>query len=76
LNSGPGRTGETDFFIPQPLLLNASPSPEKNPLKGALDTLEPPPVLGSWRRMYTVVLVVHGLLIMAFWLFGRYWAAA
>jgi hypothetical protein len=56
--------------------VNVSPSPEKKPLNNALDTLEPPPILGSWRRMYTVVLVVHGLLILAFWLFGRYWSAA
>ena len=30
-----------------------------------------PPVLGSWRRVYTVVLVLHLLLILAFYFFSR-----
>lgn len=30
-----------------------------------------PPVLGSWRRVYSVVLVLHLLLILAFYFFSR-----
>ena len=30
-----------------------------------------PPVLGSWRNVYAVVLVLHLLLILAFYFFSR-----
>ncbi len=30
-----------------------------------------PPVLGSWRNIYIVVLVLHLLLLVAFYLFSR-----
>jgi len=32
---------------------------------------EPPPFLGAWPRVYAAVLVFLGLLIAAFYLFGR-----
>jgi hypothetical protein len=35
---------------------------------------EPPPFLGSWRRIYTVVLVYLVTLITVFWLFGKAWS--
>lgn len=31
----------------------------------------PPPILGSWRRMYTTVLVYLALLIFVFYIFTR-----
>ncbi|MBI1193495.1 MAG: hypothetical protein GC205_10015 [Bacteroidetes bacterium] len=61
---------EKTWFMTQP------PSPKKTPGHAELPELEPPPVLGTWRRMYTVVLVLHVLLIIGFWLFGRYWSGA
>jgi hypothetical protein len=35
---------------------------------------EPPPFLGSWRRVYTVVLVYLAFLIVAFYAFTRAFA--
>ncbi len=37
------------------------------------DDLEPddPPILGNWKNMYLVVLVLHTLLIIAFYLISR-----
>jgi hypothetical protein len=32
---------------------------------------EPPPFLGSWRRIYAIVLVYLGLLIAVFYAFTR-----
>lgn len=32
---------------------------------------EPPPLLGTWRRVYLAVLGWLGLLIFLFWLFTR-----
>jgi hypothetical protein len=32
---------------------------------------EPPPILGSWRRIYTVVLCYLAFLILILYLFGR-----
>jgi hypothetical protein len=32
---------------------------------------EPPPILGSWRRIYIVVLWYLAFLILAFYIFGR-----
>ena len=32
---------------------------------------EPPPFLGTWRRIYTAVLVYLALLIVAFYVFMR-----
>lgn len=30
---------------------------------------EPPPILGSWNRLYIVVLLIHALIILAFYIF-------
>ena len=35
---------------------------------------EQPPILGSWPRMYTVVLVLHVILIVLFYLFSNAYA--
>jgi len=35
---------------------------------------EEPPILGSWRSMYTVVIVLHVLLIILFYLFSKAYA--
>lgn len=32
---------------------------------------EPPPFLGSWRRVYAAILIYLGLLILALYLFAR-----
>ncbi len=32
---------------------------------------EPPPILGTWRRVYGAVVVYLAVLILAFWAFGR-----
>jgi hypothetical protein len=32
---------------------------------------DPPPILGSWNRMYAFVLVVHVLLLIGFYLISR-----
>jgi len=32
---------------------------------------EPPPFLGSWRRVYTAVLIYLGCVIVAFYIFTR-----
>lgn len=32
---------------------------------------EPPPILGSWGRLYTLVLGALVLWILGFWAFGR-----
>ena len=36
---------------------------------------EPPPFLGSWRRVYTVVLIYLASLISLFYLFTRVFSA-
>ena len=35
------------------------------------DEIDDPPVLGSWRNMYIVVLVLHLLLLLGFYFFSR-----
>ena len=35
---------------------------------------EPPPFLGTWRRVYTAVVIYLAVLITTFWLFGKAWA--
>lgn len=35
---------------------------------------EPPPVLGRWSRVYAVILCELALVILAFYLFTRYFA--
>lgn len=35
---------------------------------------EPPPILGTWRRLYTFVVVYLVALILLFYLFGRIFA--
>lgn len=37
-------------------------------------TEEPPPFLGTWRRVYTAVLLYLISLITLFWFFGRAWS--
>jgi hypothetical protein len=32
---------------------------------------DPPPILGSWRRLYTVVLIYLALIIGSFYVFTR-----
>ena len=34
----------------------------------------PPPILGTWKRLYTTVLIVHLLFLIGFYLFTRYYA--
>ena len=43
------------------------------PIKEAQQELEveDPPILGNWKNMYVVVLVLHTLLIIAFYLISR-----
>jgi len=36
---------------------------------------EPPPLLGTWRRMYTAVLIYLAALILLFWLLTRTFSA-
>jgi len=36
---------------------------------------EPPPLLGSWRRIYTIVLLYLALLIGGFYIFTRVFAS-
>ena len=33
---------------------------------------EPPPILGSWKRLYALVLLNLAALILLFWLFTRW----
>lgn len=35
---------------------------------------EPPPFLGTWRRVYALVLVYLAAVITVFWIFTRYFA--
>jgi len=35
---------------------------------------EPPPFLGTWRRVYTAVVLYLAVLITLFWLFGKAWS--
>ncbi len=35
---------------------------------------ETPPILGSWKNIYTVVLVLHVVLIILFYLFSNAYA--
>jgi hypothetical protein len=32
---------------------------------------EPPPILGSWNRLYIAVLVIHALIILTFYIFTQ-----
>jgi len=32
---------------------------------------EPPPILGSWRKLYTAILIYLGLMIASFYVFTR-----
>ena len=61
--------------MPQPPLASA----DDRPLDDGLVHPEPiadeaPPVLGSWPAVYTFVLVLHVLLILAFYFFSRAYA--
>jgi len=42
---------------------------ESVPARPAVD--DPPPLLGTWPRVYTFVLVYLAAVIFAFWLFSR-----
>ncbi|MFN0104761.1 MAG: hypothetical protein ACKV2U_22070 [Bryobacteraceae bacterium] len=35
---------------------------------------EPPPFLGTWRRVYAAVVIYLACLITLFWLFGKAWS--
>lgn len=48
------------------------PVPEKVVEKVILD--EPPPFLGTWRRVYRFVLIYLAVVIFLFWLFTKYYA--
>ena len=37
---------------------------------------EPPPFLGSWRRIYILVILYLVTLITAFWFFGKGWSSS
>jgi len=39
---------------------------------GDLD--ERPPIMGTWNRLYLLVLVIHALLIFLFYLFTHYYS--
>jgi hypothetical protein len=43
----------------------SGPEPDKN---------EGPPLLGTWRNLYTFVLVYLAAVILLFWLFTRHYA--
>lgn len=32
---------------------------------------DPPPILGSWSRLYMFVLILHALIILLFYIFTR-----
>jgi hypothetical protein len=49
-------------------LSGARPDPARDPE-------EPPPILGSWRRLYLAVLGWLAILILAFFWFAREWSA-
>ena len=42
---------------------------DRTPAQEAGD--EPPPILGTWRRVYCAVVAYLAVLILAFWVFGR-----
>ncbi|MEM1325885.1 MAG: hypothetical protein AAGI23_08025 [Bacteroidota bacterium] len=33
----------------------------------------PPPILGSWERLYWAVLIIHAVIIISFYLFTQYY---
>ncbi len=35
---------------------------------------DPPPLLGSWTRLYTIVLIAHVVIIALFYLFTYYYS--
>lgn len=39
--------------------------------RGPIPPEEPPPIFGTWRRLYASVLALLALLIALFYLFGR-----
>lgn len=32
---------------------------------------DPPPIMGSWKRLYLLVLLIHTFIIFLFWLFTK-----
>ncbi|MFT5167526.1 MAG: hypothetical protein ACI8P3_002764 [Saprospiraceae bacterium] len=32
---------------------------------------DPPPILGTWKRLYIAVLVIHALIILGFYIFTQ-----
>ncbi|WP_168797471.1 hypothetical protein [Neolewinella litorea] len=45
-------------------------NPNRAPVDEELE-IDDPPILGNWRNMYLVVLILHVLLIIAFYLISR-----
>lgn len=35
---------------------------------------EKPPILGSWKKMYLAILVIHAIVLFIFWLFTQHYA--
>ena len=35
---------------------------------------DPPPILGSWNRLYTAILILHLLILIGFYLFSHHYA--
>ena len=50
----------------------ATPVPKNGFEKVILD--EPPPFLGTWKRVYRLVLIYVAVIIFLAWLFTRYYA--
>ena len=55
---------------------DATPVPERVSEKGFEKVIldEPPPFLGTWRRVYRFVLIYLAAIIFLAWLFTRYYA--
>jgi hypothetical protein len=49
--------------------------PQNKPLEPTTpEDQDKPPLLGSWGRLYAVVLGLHTILILLFYFFSRYWS--
>jgi hypothetical protein len=53
------------------MLEEGRPNPETK-----LPAEEPPPILGTWRRLYSAVLIFLFLVILALFIFTRYFEGA
>lgn len=68
-----GRDPRTGDPVREPESIQ-SPAEPPRPLSAEEDLNAPPPVGGSWGRLYSGVLLVLILLILTFWLFTRGYA--